>query len=150
MVHKMGGSVTNEVLSGEEDDGDTDLRGVADLDWNVLGRIASKYTRRAPAMDFILGPLALVPKTRKQTKRQKTNNALAKGRSGPRNERRGFTPRGESDHFERRSDIADSRAMWSNESICIHHKPAFLFPNRRKSVLHVISHSGGQSPLRRR
>lgn len=74
----MGGSVNAALDDDAEDDGDTDLRGVADLDWNVLGRIACKYTRRAPAMDFMLGPLALVPKTRKQIKRQKTNNAVAK------------------------------------------------------------------------
>ncbi|KAL1917512.1 uncharacterized protein VTP21DRAFT_3905 [Calcarisporiella thermophila] len=46
-------------------------------DWRTIGSIATKYVQRAPAMDFILGPLSVEHKDRKtsRTVRQEKNKA---------------------------------------------------------------------------
>ncbi|KAI9364510.1 Nse4 C-terminal-domain-containing protein [Zopfochytrium polystomum] len=41
----------------------------SDVAWATIGDIASKYMLRAPTSDFMLGPLAVEPKARKEVKR---------------------------------------------------------------------------------
>ncbi|KAJ3152357.1 nuclear protein [Geranomyces michiganensis] len=39
------------------------------LDWNALGKLATRCLSRVPTIDFMLGPLAIEPKQRTQTRR---------------------------------------------------------------------------------
>ncbi len=61
----------------EDDEEQDELAGADDWQWLKLGRLASKHTRRAPTMDFMLGPLKSDYKKRTVAKRIKID------RSGP-------------------------------------------------------------------
>ncbi|KAG0049098.1 nuclear protein [Gryganskiella cystojenkinii] len=52
------------VMGGHEVENDD--RG---LDWAKMGRMAAKWTRKAPTMDFMLGPMAIEHKTRQMKQR---------------------------------------------------------------------------------
>ncbi|EPQ26014.1 uncharacterized protein PFL1_06467 [Pseudozyma flocculosa PF-1] len=65
----------NGHASSDDDDDDGagesgDADDVERWDWDKLGRTAAKYSRRAPALDFLLGPLLIQQKTRKATQRK--------------------------------------------------------------------------------
>lgn len=48
----------------DEDDDADDMEDYASWNWHRLGSIASRYSRRAPTMDHLLGPLAVEARTR--------------------------------------------------------------------------------------
>lgn len=62
LISFMGGTI-----DGSVEDGDAD----GDLDWNLLGRKCYPFSRRAPALDFMLGPLSIEVKQRKKVVRSK-------------------------------------------------------------------------------
>ncbi|EPQ57351.1 hypothetical protein GLOTRDRAFT_38990 [Gloeophyllum trabeum ATCC 11539] len=69
LITFMGGRRLGEdQLPGEDDE---DGYGDAPLDWDKIGRKALAKSRRVPAMDFMLGPLAIEVKKRNVAKRAK-------------------------------------------------------------------------------
>jgi len=61
---RAGAATQDELIDEELAAGD-----VASWDWGRLGALAAQHTRRAPVSDFLLGPLQVSPKHRKQTRR---------------------------------------------------------------------------------
>ncbi|PWN47094.1 hypothetical protein IE53DRAFT_321835 [Violaceomyces palustris] len=73
-----GSSRASGGIMNHGDDDDEEGQGCNDWDWDKLGRLAAKYSRRAPTMDFLLGPLQVEQKTRKAVTRQRLDrNAVA-------------------------------------------------------------------------
>ncbi|EST08061.1 Non-structural maintenance of chromosome element 4, C-terminal [Kalmanozyma brasiliensis GHG001] len=69
---------------GDSDDEDDEAEGnVNEWDWAKLGRLAASVSRRAVTMDFLLGPLDTVPKTRKSLGPRRVEDAPAE-RQAPR------------------------------------------------------------------
>nr|CDI54554.1 related to DNA repair protein Rad62 [Melanopsichium pennsylvanicum 4] len=65
-----GDNHTNDDGSSDEDESTTRIgrdgtRGLDTWNWSKLGYLAASVSRRAPTMDFILGPLEIVAKQRK-------------------------------------------------------------------------------------
>ncbi|KAK0525562.1 hypothetical protein OC842_005463 [Tilletia horrida] len=56
---------------GEELDDEEAALAANEWDWDALGRIAARHSRRAVTLDFLHGPLQTKPKERKQTERTK-------------------------------------------------------------------------------
>lgn len=69
---------TNVGGAEQEDDDDNDDEVVPDdvelWDWHKLGMIGARYTRRAPVMDHLVGPLAVEAKERKVAKRARLDD----------------------------------------------------------------------------
>ncbi|KAG0255852.1 nuclear protein [Actinomortierella ambigua] len=56
------GDVNND--DGDDDDDDDMEAPSGGLDWSRIGRIASRWTRRVPTMDFMLGPMSVEHRAR--------------------------------------------------------------------------------------
>lgn len=71
-------STTNPGAADQEVDDDDDDGVISDdvelWDWHKLGMIGAKYTRRAPVMDHLVGPLAVEAKERKVGKRARLDD----------------------------------------------------------------------------
>ncbi|KAG0037248.1 nuclear protein [Podila clonocystis] len=57
LINKMGGHDVENEQQG--------------LDWSKIGRMAVKWTRRVPTMDFMLGPMSIEHKSRNDTRRKR-------------------------------------------------------------------------------
>ncbi|KAN0061206.1 hypothetical protein ACQY0O_006941 [Thecaphora frezii] len=65
---------------GDHSDEDSEVEDEKDperWDWDKLGRTAASFSRRAPTLDFLLGPLLIEQKSRKVTRRQPTEISTA-------------------------------------------------------------------------
>ncbi|CAD6887788.1 unnamed protein product [Tilletia controversa] len=68
----VGGQVRSGARRGADDlDDDEAVLAANEWNWDELGRLAAKHSRRAVSLDFLLGPLQAKPKERKQTERTK-------------------------------------------------------------------------------
>ena len=67
----------------DDDEDDDSARNLERWDWAKLGRLAASVSRRAVTMDFMLGPLDSVPKTRKAATQRRIEEAPAE-RTAPR------------------------------------------------------------------
>lgn len=67
----------------DDDEDDDSARNLERWDWAKLGRLAASVSRRAVTMDFMLGPLDSVPKTRKAATQRRVEEAPAE-RTAPR------------------------------------------------------------------
>ncbi|KAF9973541.1 nuclear protein [Actinomortierella ambigua] len=55
----------DDTMADDDDDDDNDMEAPSGgLDWSRIGRMAAKWTRRVPTMDFMLGPMSVEHKTR--------------------------------------------------------------------------------------
>ncbi|KAH9939785.1 Nse4 C-terminal-domain-containing protein [Epithele typhae] len=81
LITYMGGRRHAAHVQNEDDDDSEFDAGDAPLDWEKLGRKALAKSRRAPAMDFMLGPLSIEQKKRaagKRAKLEKNKNDMKK------------------------------------------------------------------------
>ncbi|KAE8231583.1 hypothetical protein CF326_g3398 [Tilletia indica] len=66
----MGGQLRSGARRGANDmDDEEAVLAANEWNWDELGRLAAKHSRRAVSLDFLLGPLQTKPKERKQTER---------------------------------------------------------------------------------
>lgn len=61
--HVVSGRARQTASEAEFVSGDTEL-----WDWDKLGSVAAQHSRRAPIPEFLLGPLQVVPKSRRATR----------------------------------------------------------------------------------
>ncbi|PWZ03645.1 hypothetical protein BCV70DRAFT_154748 [Testicularia cyperi] len=76
LARYLGGEAAPVRSAGSGDDDDARQR-VEDWDWAKLGRLAAGYSRRAVSIDFLLGPLEIVAKQRKQPTQRRVDDVPA-------------------------------------------------------------------------
>ncbi|KAJ3273302.1 nuclear protein, partial [Blyttiomyces sp. JEL0837] len=81
-VDKVAKIMRNGNGDGRNDDDDDGQKRV-EFDWSLLGKIAAQHMKRAPTIGFMLGPLLVEPKEKKEVRRvaqrlQRDKNDLVK------------------------------------------------------------------------
>ncbi|KAL9938971.1 hypothetical protein V8E36_001784 [Tilletia maclaganii] len=72
VARTMGGQARAAGRRGANEMDDEEAASMAnEWDWDALGRVAAKYSRRAVTLDFLNGPLQVQPKERKKVERTK-------------------------------------------------------------------------------